>query len=184
MADTGQKLPNNTKEDDSIGSVEWLKESNIKADDGSHAETYYFGYSPMYDYDVRLYNNGTIGNNKAKGNATSSSFEKWTYGGSNDTWGASLSPSDINSADFGLAVSYKNDSDTPEKTYYLVGYDFGFSIPSGATIDGIEAEIRQRHETGGSGAEEVAVDYYKLTVYYSEGGGGGGGTKSQSIIIS
>jgi hypothetical protein len=61
------------------------------------------------DNEVKLIKSGTI-TGQNKGNTS----ENWTnsdtykaYGSSSDLWGTSLSPSDINSSDFGVAVSAK-----------------------------------------------------------------------------
>jgi hypothetical protein len=68
------------------------------------------GSGTTYDNVVSLSKNGTsaIGDNKAK--ATSWSLTIWgtqTYGSSSDLWGTTWTPSEINSANFGLFVSVR-----------------------------------------------------------------------------
>lgn len=58
------------------------------------------------DNEVKLVKNGVItGNNKALAGDWGSSDAFRSYGGSSDLWGTSLTAADVNSADFGVAVS-------------------------------------------------------------------------------
>jgi hypothetical protein len=55
---------------------------------------------------VKIVKNGTIGeNNYANSSSWTSSLAYSTYGGNNDDWGETWSPSDINSNNFGLVIS-------------------------------------------------------------------------------
>jgi hypothetical protein len=59
------------------------------------------------DYNVRIIKNNTLpGTNLADGTTQWSSSETYsTYGGVNELWGTSWSPTDINSSDFGISFS-------------------------------------------------------------------------------
>ncbi len=60
----------------------------------------------VVDYSVRLVKGGTIsGNDKANPNTWSTTDTYVDYGSPLDTWGLSLTPSDVNSANFGVAFS-------------------------------------------------------------------------------
>jgi uncharacterized protein YmfQ (DUF2313 family) len=60
------------------------------------------------DAEVKIVKNGVIGSqNKAAGGfwPTSDTNAYQSYGGTNDTWGETWTPADINSTDFGVAIS-------------------------------------------------------------------------------
>ena len=58
------------------------------------------------DNQVRLVKGGSVtGDNKADGSSWTSSDDYDSYGDTTDTWGATLSPTDVNSSDFGIAFS-------------------------------------------------------------------------------
>jgi hypothetical protein len=64
--------------------------------------------SKTADYSIKLLKSGTIGgNDKATGLLYPSTDTYQSYGGSNDKWGNSLTPADINSSGFGVAVAAK-----------------------------------------------------------------------------
>lgn len=65
-------------------------------------------FTSVNDNKVKLIKNGAIiGLNKKKNNEWSSSDQTISYGGTNDLWGISLTPADVNDADFGIAFSAK-----------------------------------------------------------------------------
>lgn len=58
------------------------------------------------DYRIRLMKEGTlVGSNKAKSGSWGSSESTFTYGAAGDLWGTSWSAAELNSGDFGVAVS-------------------------------------------------------------------------------
>lgn len=69
------------------------------------------------EYSIRLYDGGVIGDDKANDQPillfsnVSLASDSWTmeYGGATDVWGTSLTPADVNSDDFGIAIAYQND---------------------------------------------------------------------------
>jgi len=90
-----------------------------------------------------------------------------TFGSSTDKWGLSLSPADINASDFGIYVELKNASWFP----YLKLTNYSFSVPSGATIDGIEA-IMTGYYTSSRGNIYHYIDSVGIKVYYTAGSSG------------
>jgi hypothetical protein len=70
-------------------------------------ERYADAGSDIHDNSIRLEINGSVvGTDHGTGNARWSSTEGiYQYGGSADTWGLSLTPSDINSSSFGVLTS-------------------------------------------------------------------------------
>ena len=105
------------------------------------------------------------------------------YGGTNDLWGLTLAPSDVNASNFGVAISAHlagtspvanidyvqikvnyTTTDTTDKrsnTHYLKASNFGFSIPSTAVITGITADV-ERKASADSGNDYAADHEIKL----------------------
>jgi|GEM_PF-878767 len=58
------------------------------------------------DGEIKLVQNGSIvGNNKAVGGKWPTSDAYFTYGGSGDMWGTTLTPADVNASNFGFVIS-------------------------------------------------------------------------------
>lgn len=63
-------------------------------------------FATVRDNDIRLVKNGTVtGTNQAQAGNWPGSEVNAAYGGINGLWGAFLTPQDVNSADFGIAIS-------------------------------------------------------------------------------
>ena len=115
---------------------------------------------------IKLVKAGTIsGSEKSTGGVLTTSDAYYSFGGSSDSWGLSLSPSDINTSTFGCVVSMKavGFATFNNTSRYLKATNFGFVIPTGATIDGVLVEIEAKQD-GGS----ASVDHIRITVYYTE----------------
>lgn len=65
----------------------------------------------VVDVSVRLYINGVVsGNNNAlAGDWIDTGLTYYSYGGSSDTWGLSLTGADVNNANFGVAFASQKD---------------------------------------------------------------------------
>lgn len=60
------------------------------------------------DYLCKLIKGGAIsGDNKAAGTDMTASNTDYTYGSTSDLWGVSLTYTDVNASDFGVAISYQ-----------------------------------------------------------------------------
>lgn len=144
------------------GTFSWSNLSNAAAADDAHTEVQHNGPSRVRDSLVRLRKNGaTTGDNKAFYQWESgSSDETNTYGGASDLWGESWTPADINDADFGLAFSVTDDGDSQAELYVA---NFGFAIPTSATILGITVQIEGHN---GTSAAHFGVDNIRINVAY------------------
>lgn len=167
MADTGFVLPGTASEDSSYGTRAWSNVDNIKADDNTFATAVSFAeFQAIRDDQIRLVVGGTIsGDNKATsadwGGMTPNSP---TYGGASDLWGLSLSPADVNDSDFGMVVAARGTASPTPTTTYLKGTNFGFTIPTGSVIDGVEVIVKNYF----TGAFPVpSVDYVGIKIYYT-----------------
>jgi hypothetical protein len=130
--------------------------------------------SGIYDYRVLIIKGGTVSstsNNRANSNAWPNSLAYTTYGSSSDQWGESWTPAQINSSDFGVAISaYGSGYDSILTSYYLKATNFGFSIPTDATVNGITVEIKKKYHSAvgyGIGNYYADIDHVRITVNYT-----------------
>lgn len=151
--------------DASVGAFAWSNTSNACANLGTYATaTLTSGVSPAFDYSVKLVKGGTIGgSDKSTGTFYNSTDSTVSWGSSVDLWGNTFSASDINSSGFG--VVYAAESDTAKISNYIKLTNFGFSIPIGATINGVVVS-QTRHYSGGNG-QNPNITNMTITVYYT-----------------
>lgn len=126
------------------------------------------GGGTLVDNAVRIIKGGFIGTvDKSSSTAWTTNEAYYSYGGSSDLWGETWAPSDINASNFGAALSVTCTSGCASRivsvdhvritvyytegsvSNYVTATNFGFSVPSGATINGIKAEI-ERKQNGGT----------------------------------
>lgn len=151
---------------------------------GAQSELNQFADFVLYDNIVSLTLDASSesGDNKASGIALPQAIAPGTaytsvfYGSSTDTWGLSLTPSDVNSTSFGAIMQWVDDytGGSPsapadgKTTDKLLARQFGFSIPSTAVIDGVVLKIKKFHEKGVVNTNKVFIDIITMTVYYTE----------------
>jgi prepilin-type N-terminal cleavage/methylation domain-containing protein len=91
-----------------------------------------------------------------------------TYGGEGDLWGENWTAADINDVDFGVAIRLKKVQPTyTQLTNYLKISNFGFNIPTGATITGIKMEMERWVYNFSNYEPYQYVDHVRITVYYT-----------------
>jgi hypothetical protein len=174
MSDTGWVSPGTAVNDASIGSYDWSAPSNVFSSNDAYAsytissDTDY-GFSAS-DNAVRIVKGGSIGaTDKSSVDAWPSTEASASYGGSSDLWGETWEASDINGSGFGLAISAVEDGYTSDETKYLKVTNFGFSIPTGALIEGIEVSVeKQAVWDGGNTDFYIRIDHIQIKVYYTE----------------
>jgi hypothetical protein len=81
-----------------------------------------------------------------------------------DLWGETWTYSDINSANFGIAVSFTSDVDRNVSKYITI-QDFGFALPSTAIIQGITVNFLTDYATVPVGAQ---LRYVAIGVQYAD----------------
>lgn len=157
----------------------WGSTANITSSNNTYARTDNTSGSNHIDLGAKLIKGGTIsGSNLAVGTAipNGSGAETYlSYGSSTNLWGLSLSDTDVNASTFGFAFAVRSTGGSGSE--WLTATNFGFAIPSGATIDGVVAEVECYHDAG----VYSYVDHVRITVYYTAGGGGG--TVSQLCLL-
>lgn len=145
-----------------VGSVSWVNPDNAKVSDGVYATVNLSGIDPAQDNSIKIVKGGTIqGTDQSTGAFYTGISTYKSFGSSSNLWGLSWTSADINDSTFGVVISAK-DSGT---SHYLKATNFGFSIPTGATINGILVEV-QRLYSGGSG-QVANIDHIRITVYYT-----------------
>lgn len=166
-------------ESNAQSSVVWTNPTNAAASDNSYATStvgslvQYAGSNGTVvnegEYVLNLVKSGSVVGTKQGTNVNLNQSDTYrTYGSSNSLWGTTLTASDVNSSTFGFAFSAcgsKGYMDGAECSYTLKATNFGFSIPTGATINGVVVEVEQKADTTSNG--NGYVDHIRMTVYYS-----------------
>jgi hypothetical protein len=167
----GPNSPGTTADDASVGTVAWTNTANARVSDNAYAE----GNNVMTVFNIKdnrvriIRSNGTIGStDKAIGSAWPGTDGYASYGGAADLWGEAWTPADINSSNFGVAVSATDESFFgPVESHYLKASNFGFSIPAGSTINGIQVDMERKERDNLSGYYYADIDHIRITVHYT-----------------
>jgi hemolysin activation/secretion protein len=171
MASSGPNSPGTMSLDTSSGTIDWFNVNNAKESNNVYtnkgavsgpADDYY-----SLEYSIKIAkSDGSIGSSNKSTEATLPTSDTYvSYGGSSDLWNETWSSSDINNSNFG--VVFQVTSNKGFISHYLKATNFGFSIPTGAIIDGILVDIEQ-YATHTSTETTAYVDHIRITVYYTE----------------
>lgn len=87
-----------------------------------------------------------------------------SFGGVADDWNATLSANHVNNSDFGVSFRFEVTGGGAAWTYYLNCSNFGFSIPSENTIDGITVNINVS-----SFISDVRANFVTIVIDHSGG---------------
>ncbi len=158
------KSPGTAVIDPSVGTEDWTEVTNVMYDDGFYSVAVVTTpLSSPVDNSVKLVKGGIIsGDNKATGTPIANGGTYKSYGSSTDLWGLSLTPSDINSGNFGVAYSVRGNLGTSK---YIKTENFGFNIPDGATITGIKVDVKS--SIGFVQIYLLSIIYHiRITVYF------------------
>lgn len=90
-----------------------------------------------------------------------------TYGSSTDLWSESLTYSDINDTNFGVAISYKS-TDNAVESEYLVANNLGFNLPSTTVISGIQVNYFSYKQVIPGLGLKVFISKIVVTVYATD----------------
>ena len=171
MAQTSATSPGTMADDATIGTLAWTNPDNAKVSDNAYAVATMNYRDEVSEYAIRIVkSDGTIGTtNKSTGAYLGGVDTYHSYGSSSDLWGETWSNTDINDVDFGMVFAFE-DTYLGTISHYLKATNFGFSIPSGATIDGILAEVEAGSVSDGpfGGTDYCRVDHIRITVDYTE----------------
>jgi hypothetical protein len=161
--DSGALSPGTMADDATVGDTAWNTPDNAKVSDDVYASFQTTTGSPK-EYAIQIVKaDGTIGaTNKSTGAFWNTTEAYRSYGSSSDLWDETWDDTKINDIDFGVVISSIG---TTGQSHYLKATKFGFSIPTGATINGILVEVENKY-TGG-GTHTAYVDHIRITVYYT-----------------
>lgn len=167
MATQGPLSPGTMADDATVGTVAWTNPDNAKVSDNVYA-TADLVYGQDYYKTVQLVIGGSVvGTNPVTPLTTSTPITDdnsyISYGGSTNLFGNSISPSQVNSSDFGVVFQATSHDGTTD-SHYLKATNFGFTIPTGATINGVLVETAA-YNIGMNGI--TSVDHIRITVYYT-----------------
>ena len=170
--ETGPNSPGTMADDATVGTVAWLQPDEAKVSDNIYAQSQAIlessGGDGIIDNVISLVKGGVVfGDNKARANTSiwPTSDTYISYGSSSDSWGVSLSGSDINDTTFGVVISAKGKT-KGDISHYLKVTNFGFSIPTNATVDGIDIGVEMKELITPN--IYALVDHVRITVYYTE----------------
>lgn len=168
MASEGPNSPGTMGVDTSVGSYTWDNPNNAKVSDNTYAQVSFIDVANQdKEHSIKLVKGGTIQGDDKTTSAVIPTTETYvSYGGAEDLWGLELTSSDINSSDFGVGFSVRIQDSPTYIWYYLKATNFGFTIPEGATINGVLVEIEQYQFAPYRWA--TRVDHIRITVYYTE----------------
>lgn len=123
--------------------TDWNNPSNAVSSNDSHATTASILGAGNVTVNARIVKGDSIGSTNRGPQAFTTTDSTKTFGSSSDLWGETWTVADINASDFGSAIvcSISVTSD------YLKATDFGFTIPSGSTIDGIVVNVEGKAST-------------------------------------
>jgi hypothetical protein len=165
MASEGPNSGGTFVNDNSIGTTAWTNPGNAMASDNVYA--WEEGSNAMTFFPVKIVKGGSIvGSGLGGGTGVPLTDTYVTFGNTTELWGQTWTASNINASDFGVVVAM--DHVDGNDSQYLKATNFGFSIPTDATIDGIKVEVeadRNGPNTDFNGAE---IDHIRITVYYTE----------------
>lgn len=164
------QITQNGSNDASVGSAAWSNPTNIETDDTNYALGYSTpgGFGAIAFKEVKIVKaDGSIGSDEqASGETATGTPTDYNFGGATELWDESWTAENINDVDFGTVVRVAQGGDSGGN--YLKAQDFGFAIPTGATIDGIEVTVNAKDVNEGGGYHSMAVYYIKITIYYTE----------------
>ena len=149
MSKQGPNNPGTVANDTSFGSSSWINVNNAKVSDNIYASNLINNTtaSALQDAVVKIVkSDGSIGTTDKADTSTNwtGTDTYFSYGSYSDLWGESWTDTDINNTNFGVVIAAK---DITNNSNYLKATNFGFSIPSGATINGILVEIEKKRVT-------------------------------------
>lgn len=169
----GPNSPGTVVDDSSVGTKAWTNPGNAASEDGSYASITgsYDSGADIHDNAIKIVkSDGSIGTtNKSIGKWSSGGvFAYVSAGGTNDVWGETWTATDINSSNFGVVL--QTAGSVGNLSHYIKATNFGFSIQSGSSIDGIKADFKRYQIPGNSNFSNGRLDHIRITVYYSIGG--------------
>lgn len=151
MASQGPLYAGTVADDATIGTTPWSNPTNAQgAADGVFATASFLSnvVTDIRDNSIKIVQGGTIGGtDQSAGALWSLTLAYVSFGSSSNLWGLTWQPADINLSTFGVAMACQFTKGVPRITHYLKATNFGFTIPAGATINGILVEQDRKYDS-------------------------------------
>jgi len=161
MATAGPNYSGTVINDASAGSVAWSSPANAQGNQTSIYASADMTNSGNIENTIKLIKGGAIsGNNKSTGATIPTTLTTVSYGGTNDLWGLTFSVADVNASNFGVVFLVENPV-AGTVSNYLNAQNFGFSVPTDSTINGITCTITQ---------QEAATSFASGTQIHTQSG--------------
>lgn len=166
---TPWKEPNQAVQITTASFYNWLNLPNILAGAPGSATGAYIAGADQYSYKtVQLMKNSTQGGTDKGTPTTGAPYgEVKTFGGAADLWGNTLTVADVEDAGFGIAFEFGLSATGASKSYRIQAKDFGFDLPSNATVVGVEFKLTWTTFAGGGGTTGNSVDIVEMRVHYT-----------------
>lgn len=162
--DTGFLFPGTTINDATVGTIDWTTPDNAKVLDSIYTSCPVRVSGPVNFNSIKLFKAGAVtGNDKSPGTNVTSIATPQQWGSASDLWGATLTPADVNATNFGVGLSIVGNGGTGK---YIFVSNFGFSIPTDATINGVLANYDYTDPAG-----TYLLDAVSIKVFYTLSGG-------------
>lgn len=99
---------------------------------------------------VRLLKDGALsGTDKGTPTTSIDYVSPDSFGGSADLWGNTLTKADVEDVDFGIAFEIGSTPSGTSVSYQIRATSFGFAVPTGAVITGVEFKVTYSTFAGG-----------------------------------
>ncbi len=167
----GPNTPTVVLDSSLVGTRPWAYLTGVFASDfncASGTSTFKVFQEEIQDWSVRLWENGApIGNDLALHTGLGIVGRTVHYSG---TWGLNLTYQDVNNPEFGVAFAamVSGTGNLPQFTNYLVVKNFGFGIPTGSVVVGVDAAFKCTSLQFVSGSvADYGVDYITMSIDYT-----------------
>lgn len=134
--------------DNTVGTVDWtcstLTVAKLNADDGTVVAAGNTSGTTVSDYHVKLVVDLSATGNAKTGGTLSTTQTEQSFSQSPSSWGVTLTPTTVNSTNFGCVYAGQSSS----ITYYIKACNFGFTIPTtGTVIDNVDVRVKRAYTT-------------------------------------
>jgi mRNA-degrading endonuclease RelE of RelBE toxin-antitoxin system len=169
--------------DASVGTAKWVDPfkvlTNNPDENFGYDKASFFAYIDQFSQTNRAHNAKLLVGGAIVGTNQANDTSDYNYvtptrviGGTANTWGVpatSLNANAVRRDDFGVAVSmciHASGGTLSTQSNYIVVSGFGFEIPLGATIVGVEVEVTMYRTYAGPGIDSASMSYLRARITY------------------
>ena len=151
------------------GTYAWVDLPDLLSSDTDSATRGAYVGASNHTYKVmRLLKDGVLtGTDKGTPTSSIDYTSPDSFGGSSDMWGNTLTVADVEDADFGFAIEYGQTPSGNSISSRINAQNFGFDLPSNATVVGIETRVSYNSFAGGGGTTGIELDELEMRVHFT-----------------